>query len=339
MKILLVKTSSLGDLIHTFPAITDAAKALQKLELDWVVEEGFHEVPHWHPEVDSVIPVSIRRWRQQPVTSVRNGEIEDFLEELKAKQYDMVLDAQGLIKSALVTRAARGYRVGYNWHSAREKIASWAYQQKIAVDKTQHAVQRSRQLFAQALNYTQPKSPPDYGLQKRTLDIPNQVKPVVFLHGTTWETKLWPFEYWRELAERLDEAGQPVTLPWGTQEEYQRAEMIGQSLERIQTLPAMGLSEMAAHLASAKAVVAVDTGLAHIAAAFSVPTVSVYGATDAKRTGTLGVHQIHLQSERACSPCLSRHCHQATDSGVQPPCFQQITPEQILQGLLELGVE
>ncbi len=339
MKILLVKTSSLGDLIHTFPAITDAATALQDLELDWVVEEGFHAVPHWHPKVNAVIPISIRRWRHNPLASYRNGEIQGFLEELKAKQYDMVLDAQGLIKSALVTRAARGHRVGYTWHSAREGVASWAYQQKIAVNKTEHAVQKNRQLFAHALSYPLPHSYPDYGLQKRTIKLPNEVKPVVFLHGTTWSTKMWPLEYWRELAERLHEAGQPVTLPWGNQEERQRAEFIGDSLQRIQILPAMGLSEIAAHLASAKAVVAVDTGLAHVAAAFAVPTVSVYGATDATRTGTLANNQLHLQSQRACSPCLSRRCNQPTDTGVQPPCFQQITPAEILQGLAKLGVE
>jgi lipopolysaccharide heptosyltransferase I len=339
MNILLIKTSSLGDLIHTFPAITDAAAALGKFQLDWVVEEGFHEVPFWHPEVNNILPISIRRWRTQLWSALRNGEIQDALGEIRANHYDVVLDAQGLIKSALITSLTKGHRVGYNWSSAREKIASWAYDEKIEVSRSSHAVTRNRQLFANALNYPLPDTVPDYGLQTRTIKIPNQIKPIVFLHGTTWSTKLWPQSYWRQLAEMLNSAGQPVTLPWGTPKEHQAAEQISASLQFVQTLPAMGLSELAAHLASAKAVVAVDTGLAHLSAAFAIPTVSLYGATDAKRTGTLAANQLHLSSQRFCAPCLHRHCQHPSQTDVQPPCFAELTPARVLQALAALGVE
>ena len=128
MRVLLIKTSSLGDVIHTLPALTDAARAIPGIRFDWVVEEGFAEIPAWHPAVDAVIPVAIRRWRKKPLQAVRSGEWSNFKRRLRETQYDLVIDAQGLLKSAWLTRYARAEVVGLDKSSAREPLAARFYQ-------------------------------------------------------------------------------------------------------------------------------------------------------------------------------------------------------------------
>ncbi|HIQ53746.1 MAG TPA: lipopolysaccharide heptosyltransferase I, partial [Pseudomonas pachastrellae] len=146
MRVLLIKTSSLGDVIHTLPALTDAARAIPGIRFDWVVEEGFAEIPSWHPAVDAVIPVAIRRWRKKPLQAVRSGEWGNFKRRLRETQYDLVIDAQGLLKSAWLTRYARAEVVGLDKSSAREPLAARFYQRRLAVAWGQHAVERTRQL-------------------------------------------------------------------------------------------------------------------------------------------------------------------------------------------------
>ena len=152
MRVLIVKMSSLGDVIHTLPALTDAMAARPELRFDWIVEEAFSEVPGWHPAVERVIPIALRRWRKQPLSSFSGPEWRDFRRTLGAAHYDRVIDAQGLIKSALVSRLARAPVYGFDRHSAREGAAALAYQNRIPVPRQMHAVERTRQLFAGALD-------------------------------------------------------------------------------------------------------------------------------------------------------------------------------------------
>lgn len=225
MRVLLVKTSSLGDVIHTLPALTDAARAIPGIQFDWVVEEGFAEIPAWHPAVARVIPVAIRRWRKNLWQTLRNGEWRRFKQRLKEVDYDLVIDAQGLLKSAWLTRYVGKTPVaGLDRDSAREPLASRFYRRAYPVAWGQHAVERTRQLFAQALDYPLPESVGDYGLDREQLADADPGAPyLVFLHGTTWVTKHWPEAYWRELAERMCERGWSVRLPWGSAAERERA--------------------------------------------------------------------------------------------------------------------
>ena len=168
-KILIVKMSSMGDVIHTLPAVTDACAIYPDIEFDWVVEPGFEQIPSWHPAVKQVIPAPLRRFRKTPWQSFKQGEWSSFVKQLRKNRYDLVIDAQGLLKSAIVSLIAKGKRVGLSYESAREKGASFFYQQKVTVPWQQHAVERVRQLFAGALGYPVPKTAPQYGIDTRCL--------------------------------------------------------------------------------------------------------------------------------------------------------------------------
>jgi heptosyltransferase-1 len=349
MKILIVKTSSLGDIIHTLPAVSDAMAVNPTIEFDWVVEESFAEVPAWHPAVKRVIPVALRRWRKNPWQTFKSGEWKFFKNNLQATSYDMVIDAQGLVKSALITYLSRGLRAGLNWQSAWEPLASLVYQKKVAVEPLQHAVPRVRQLFARALNYQLPLSTPRYGL--RSFQLPewfasfaqhnsavwHENKYVVFLHGTTWDTKHWPESYWKNLIELTLKHGYHVLLPWGNEGERARAERLASNhcaeSAKAMVLPRTTLKDIAGIIEGAKAIVAVDTGLGHLAAAFEVPTISLYGPTNPELTGTVGLGQIHLASTFACAPCLKESCQYTGEKRVHPMCFSTLPPEKVWEQL------
>jgi heptosyltransferase-1 len=165
-KLLIIKTSSLGDVVHMLPAITDARQQQPDLIIDWVVEEGFAEVPSWHPGIRRVIPLALRRWRKTPFAANTKTEIKQFINTLKQEQYDYVLDTQGLLKSALIACLSQGKRYGYDWHSIREPFASLCYQRRASVSRQQHAVTRNRLLTAAALGYAIDGMPLDYGISR-----------------------------------------------------------------------------------------------------------------------------------------------------------------------------
>lgn len=337
MKVLIIKTSSLGDIIHTLPALTDAGKIFPAIRFDWVVEEAFAEVPSWHPLVDKIIPVALRRWRKQPLKTLLSAEWKSFRKQLRAEKYDYVIDAQGLIKSAFLTYFARGIRCGLDRHSAWEPLATLAYQRTYSVLPEQHAVTRVRQLFAGSLHYAGPTNIAEYGIDlDRLLQQTNEKNTVVFLHGTTWSTKHWPEQYWQTLAQHITQTGLRILLPWGNPTEYQRAQKIAANSPMIEILPKLNLREIAGVLVNAKAAIAVDTGLGHLAAALNVPTLSLYGPTNPKLTGTVGAHQIHLSAHFPCAPCLQANCTYTGPREVEPACFSTVTPEMVWQKLREI---
>jgi len=251
MKILLVKTSSLGDLIHTFPAITDAVNNIPDIRFDWVVEEAFAEVPTWHPAVGRVIPVSLRRWRKNGFQSIISGELKAFHSKLRQDTYDLVIDAQGLfLKSGLISSLARGRSAGYDWASARDGWSSLCYRRKISVPRNLHAIERIRQLFSRALDYQLSGQNSDYGLQFTGPEIELEQPYLVFLHGTAWPSKHWPESYWTELTRLAREAGYHVNFPWGDTDDRLRAERIIE-LTSGRLLPGLQLGELAAILKQA----------------------------------------------------------------------------------------
>lgn len=328
MRVLLVKTSSLGDVLHTLPALTDAAQQRPGIRFDWVVEEAFVEVPAWHAAVDTVIPVALRRWKHGPLRALFAGEPQAAVRRLRARQYDLVIDAQGLMKSAVVTRLVRGPRAGLDRNSAREPVAARAYNRKFAIARRQHAVQRVRQLFAAALGYAVPDILPDYGIRQQ-FTRQRQEPCLVFLHGTTWPTKHWPEEYWTELASMAAMQGLQVKLPWGNEAERQRATRIAAVHPDVAVLPRMQLSELATLIAGASGVVGVDTGLVHLAAALETPCITLYGSTDPGLIGTLGGAQVHLQADFGCAPCGSKKCTFSGNSSVFPACYETLGPGKV----------
>lgn len=343
MRILIVKTSSLGDVVHTLPALTDAMRAIPGLTADWVAEEGFAEVPAWHPAVGRVIPVAIRRWRKQWWNTLRGGELGQFVADLRHDPYDVVIDAQGLMKSAVITLLARGKRAGLDKNSIKEAFASHFYQQKIAVPRSEHAVQRVRQLFAGILGYAYDPQQIDYGLSSGA-PAQDSAPALMFLHGTTWASKHWPVQYWKELARLASGAGYQIRLPWGSLAEQERAQAIADGINGAHVLNRMSLTELAQQLRECRGVVAVDTGLGHLAAALNRPTVSIYGATNPFLSGTFGHNQLQLKSDLACAPCMRRECQyrgqplsDQTESGdsfeVTPACYRSSPPADVLTHL------
>jgi heptosyltransferase-1 len=326
VRVLLVKTSSLGDVIHTLPALTDAQRAIPGIQFDWVVEEGFAEIPAWHPAVAQVIPLAIRRWRKHPLRTLRSGEWRRFKARLRETHYDLVIDAQGLLKSAWLTRYVKAPVAGFDRDSIREPLASRFYDRCYAVPRDQHALERVRQLFAQALGYSIPEMIADYGLDRGQLATPGEQPYLLVLHGTTWPSKHWPEAYWRQLAERMSEFGWAIRLPWGNAEEKARAERIAQGLPSASVLPRLNLGGVAKVVAGARACVAVDTGLGHLAAALDVPSISLYGPTLPGRVGAYGRSQVHL-----CAPGPN-----AGKGDRHKPCFDGLSAEHVASELKAL---
>lgn len=336
MRVLLIKTSSMGDVIHTLPALTDALEAFPSLKVDWVVEENFADLAHRHPAVNAVIPCALRRWRKHPFRARRSGEWAAFKSAVQATRYDAVIDAQGLLKSAVITRLANGPKFGLDRLTAREGLSATVLNYPLTVERGQHAIRRVRELFALALSYVVPDSAPEYGLPREHVPTPlSQPGKLVFCHGTTWATKHYPEAFWRELLELASNEGHSVHLPWGNDEEKARAERLAAGLERVTVLPKMGLDALTDKLLSWDAFIAVDTGLAHLAAAAGLPGVALYGPTDPVLTGVQGARAASLAADFPCAPCVQEKCTYTggLGKGVEPPCFSSLKPKQVWQAL------
>ena len=337
MKLLLIKTSSIGDLLHCFPALTDAQRAVPGLSVDWVVEEGLAEIPAWHPSVRRIITVAYRRWRFRPIKGLFGGPLAALRRELGAEAYDLVLDAQGLYKSAVIAWMARGPRHGFDLASSREKLAPLAYAVRHHIPRSEHAVIRQRRLFAEALGYPMPATPPDYGLARDRLPAPPlSGRYLVFLHGTAWITKLWPESHWQGLVELAAAAGYWVVLPYGSRSDQARAERIAAATGKARSLPTKSLAAAAGLIGGAAGCVAVDTGLGHLAAALDVPTVTLYGPSSATRTGTLGRRTAQLAAGLPCAPCRKKLCAVTGRPRLPSPCMAGLTEGRVWLQLIEL---
>ncbi|MEW5902946.1 MAG: lipopolysaccharide heptosyltransferase I [Pseudomonadota bacterium] len=292
--LLLVKTSSMGDVLHNLPAVTDILSHFPEARIDWAVEESFAALPALHPGIHQVVPVAIRRWRRGWLAA--RHEMRQACHALHAHPYDLVIDTQGLLKSALIARCAQGVRCGYDWGSAREPLASLFYQRKFAVPRRLHAVERNRLLAAAALGY-EVAGPPVYGLTIPNLELAwlGAAPYVVFLHATSRDNKLWLEDNWIALGRTLHERGLRAVLTWGTPAEQTRAARLCALIPDALMAPRLNLPEAATLLGRAQAVVGVDTGLSHLAAALDVPTIGLYTATDPGLTGLhAGARAINL---------------------------------------------
>ena len=334
MRVLIVKTSSLGDVVHALPALTDARAAIPDVSFDWVVEEAFSSIPSWHDAVVQVIPVALRRWRKAPFSKHNRQQWREFKHRIRGADYDLVIDAQGLWKSAWLTRQAHGISHGFDRRSAREGLVSLCYDVTHQISRDKHAIERVRELFAKALDYPIPDQLPDYGISIG--EHAGNTKKLVFLHGTTWPSKHWPESYWQKMVDLATNDGFQVYLPWGNDEEKARAERLAHDNDLALVSPAMDLNGIASLLAGSTAAVAVDTGLGHLAAALSLPAVSIYGPTDPFLTGTRGSHQAQLKVDFECAPCLQRKCDYAKNSIVSPACYQTLPPALVWDKLQQL---
>jgi heptosyltransferase-1 len=274
--------------VHQCPAVSDAARAIPGVRIDWVVEESFAGVARLHRSVQRVIPVAVRRWRRRFFFHPSIWEeVRELRRTLRGEQYDAVIDTQGLLKSALIARFAGGPRHGMDRASAREPLAARFYQHRHAVPRELHAVERNRRLTAAALGISVP-SEVDYGLRCRAGAVQTEKVPdaySVLLTMTSRADKLWPESRWIELGRAL---APPVVLPWGSAEERARAQRIAGGIGRALVPERMKVEELAAVLGKARNVVGLDSGLTHLAAALGVATVAIFCGSDPALTGLYG---------------------------------------------------
>jgi len=303
-EILFIKTSSLGDVVHHMPALTDARRECPHARFTWVVEETYAPLVRLHPAVDEVIPVASRRWRKRPHASETWGEVRGLLRTVRARNYDAVVDTQGLVRSALIAKATRGTRHGYDSRSIREPVASWFYDVRHRVSRDLHAVERNRLLTGLALGY-EPFGAPDYGLNRRQLAGAAGHPYGVLLHGTAQARKQWPVADWIAFGAMIARQGHDLVLPWGTEAERARAVEIARALPHARVGERVPLDDMARLIAGASFVVGVDTGLLHLAAALGVPLVAIFGASEPGLTGPAGAGPISVVGANGTPPSVA----------------------------------
>ena len=334
MNVLLVKMSSLGDIVHTLPAVADAVR--HGVRFDWVVEESYQSLPALVDGVDNVLPVALRRWRHAPLK--HRLEIGSFHSRLRQRCYDLVLDAQGLIKSVAVSRWARGRdRAGFDFASVRERPAALGYWRRLPVPRHDHAINRSRRLFAAALSYELPSTAPVFGLETNS----RRGNHVVLAHGATWANKLWPDAFWSDIARRIAAIGLTPLLPW-LDGERERAERIAAAAPGADICPRTDIAAVLELISKACAVVGVDSGIGHLGAAVGRPTVMLFGPTDVSLTGCQGRYAHNLAASLPCRPCRSRRCHYRGEPILwrgeeqAPACLAAVSPSQVWAALTQL---
>lgn len=291
MKILIVRVSSLGDVVHNMPMVADLRRQFPAATIDWVVEEAYVSLVRLNSGVDEVIPMALRRWRKSlfnaATSKATRTEMAAFYRHLRAKEYDLVFDTQGLLKTGLVMGMARlavhGRRIGLanaTEGSGYEALSRVFHTQSIPVARRCHAVERARVVAASALNYSL-NTPADFNLSaplpsSTALSWLPEASYAIFFHATARAAKQWPVQDWIGLGKRCGERGLPVLLAWGDAKERLAAEVLAAGIPDARVLPKLSMQEATILAQRASLVVGVDTGLTHIAAAFCRPTVEIY---------------------------------------------------------------
>lgn len=345
MKILVVRLSSLGDILHLFPAISDLRRIFPDAEIHWLVEPAFAEMAGWHSAVGKVIVAPLRAHKKTWWNIPRL--LSGLRQQLRAERYDIVLDAQGLLKSAILAKLAGVPVFGFHAGSARESLAACFYRKTASVPEGLHVVEKNRRLVAQIFG-AEATQPADFGLDRFRNERKRSVLPgalaqmhgqpyIVLLHGTTWNSKYWPESSWLELIRLLTQQGWRCLLPWGNEDERLRAFrlQVAGGVD-AQVLPRLSLTELASVLLHARAFVSVETGIGHLAAVLDIPGIMLHGPTDPDYSGILGKSCQHITSGMDCSPCFKRECPKLESPEGIPPCQLAISAQQVYRDCLEL---
>lgn len=346
MRVLVIKTSSIGDVVNTLPALTDATQMIPGIRFDWLVEDSLQEIPHWHYAVDRVIPVKTHQLSRNLVRNFFSGHWWRVKRQLRAQDYFAILDSEGVWMNGWLSRYANGPAYGLDKESAREAMATRFYDHRIAVAKGQHAVERARQFFAKALGYDFPRAVANNGVTVASNEVvaTGSDAYILFFCGSSWATKRWPVFYWQSLARLAARKGYRVLIPWRYEEEKQIAKEVAREGKHVELVERTTLTDLAHMLGRSLGVVAVDTGLTHIAAALNTPCVSLYGPTDPGLSGAYGQNQVHLFANYNCSPCMKPKCEYqgpkvknqlSAGQGeyVEPPCFSSLMPGYVFDVL------
>jgi heptosyltransferase-1 len=338
MRVLIVKVSALGDVVHTLPVLDYLRQVDPGIEIDWVVEEGNREIVEGHPHVSKVHLIRTRAWRRAPLSVTTWREVSRAKRELRERNFDIAFDLQGNLKSGLITwLSGAERRYGFDRDDVREPLNLIFTNNQVPLRRQDsHVSARALRVVSVPFGRDYPgmklatdirTSPEDDAQAEAFLSTLSDGLVFLFHHGTTWATKLWNEEGWVALA-ALVLARHPdatILLSWGNDGERATAERIAAAVKgNARILPKMTLKGLSAFLKKIDLVVGGDTGPVHMAAAVGTPTVSFYRATDAKRNGPRGEHQLHVQSPLHCRACLRKECDRDGE------CRQSIAAEAIM---------
>ncbi|PTB20689.1 lipopolysaccharide heptosyltransferase I [Trinickia symbiotica] len=318
-KILIVRVSSLGDVVHNMPAVADIRRRYPGVQIDWLVEESFADLVQLVTGVHRAIPFSLRRWRKRLLSPATWREIATFRRDLAGEHYDLVIDCQGLIKTAWVASWARGPLVGLGNRTdgaGYEWPVRFFYDRRVPIAPRTHVVERTRQLVAAALGLPPPTPEDDIDFGFNTsraalaiselgLNLP--VPYVAFVHATSRADKQWPESAWIELGRALVARGASLVLPWGNEAERATSERLAKEFGAAAIVPPrLSLPAVVGLLEGAAATVGVDTGLVHIAAALKRPTIELYNFATAWRTGGYWSPNVVNLGEGGAPPSLQQ---------------------------------
>lgn len=289
LKILLVKMSSMGDLVHNLPVVTDIITHFPDAHIDWVAEEDYVPIPSLHPRVHQVLPIALRRWRRSLLSRNTRQEMAAFRKALQATDYDLIIDTQGLLKSALLSCLAQGKRIGGDRHSIKEPFAAPFYNRQISVAWSRHVIDRCRAVAAGELGYAI-DSRPVFNIQAPALvaDWLPTTPYCVLMHAASRPEKLWSETHWRDLGQFLAKQGLTIALPWGSQDELARSRRLADLIPGAFIPPRMDLATVAGFLSGSRIVVGLDTGFTHFAAALARPTVGIFCDSDSVQAAVFG---------------------------------------------------
>lgn len=321
-RFLLMKTSSLGDVLHNLAVVSDLQRVFPGAIVDWCVEAPFAEIPAWHHGIRHIIPVSIRRWRKQLFQRDTWAEISLALGALRSERYDAIIDTQGLVRSVLLGRIAHGPVYGQNWREARESLSGWLVNHPLPVPYALHAVERYRTIAATALGYADrlPELPLDFGLNTR---YPLQPGNEVFLFtNTSRDKKLWPEDHWVTVGRALRDAGLVPVFTAGNDIEAARSQRIAAGIAEGsaagEVLFRPSLTELTDRISKARLCLGVDTGFTHIACALTVPTIAIFTDTDPELAGGFGLGLRQTFGHLDTCPPVSDILDQLTTWGFLP---------------------
>ncbi len=337
MNILIVKTSSLGDIVHALPVLTYLRRVAPQARIDWVVDEAFAELLRHHANLDTLFVVPLRRWKKAPFKGGTWRDIGRFLGQLRTRRYDLVFDLQGNLKSGILCGASRGARkIGFAARNVQEKASLMFTRERVDfAPEDRHAVQRYLRVVASVLGA--PSDPlrdlpaiattPDDDGKADALLAASASPRIVFHCGTSWASKLWSEAGWIALGQALVRRA-PTTsilLTLGDEAEHARAQRVATGLgDAARVLPRMGLKELCAVFKHSDLMVGADTGPVHLAAASGTPTVSLYRCTIGARNGPYGPRHRIVQAPMDCSRCWSGTCWRDAE------CTESITPQAML---------
>lgn len=292
-EILFIKTSSMGDVLHQMPAITEAKRHFPRSRITWVVDEMYAPLAALHPSVDEIITIAQRRWRKQVFRAEAWREFFAAARKLRARNFDKIIDTQGLIRTGLMGKLARGEHHGYDAASIREPFAARFYDINHKIGWDLHVIARNRTLTARALGY-EIEGAPDYGFDRARIKPGASGNYAIIFHATAKTKKEWLEERWIEVGRALSKRGLEVVLPWGNEVERARSERLKTQIPNARVPDRVPIMDVAKLIAGAKIVCGVDTGFLHIAAALGVPVIAVFTITKSHTASPTGPGKVEM---------------------------------------------